>query len=130
MSVAALLSSNNTLQPSTRLRKTSLIRCRSIIIRSLSITHLFLQILAPSHPRRVGIYKRKQDKIKKTRIRPRKWSRKIIFFLFFLVAFLVEFLFSFFFSCFLDRFLGRVLVFLFSFINSHLFWSHNQQHVD
>ena len=42
------------------------------------------------------------------------------FFLFFMVAFLVEFLFSYLFSCFLDRFLGRVLVFLFSFINSHL----------
>ena len=74
----------------------------------------------------VRIYKRKQES-KKTRTRPRKWSRKkkvfsfflgrflgrvLVFFLpyVFLIAFWVEFLFS----CFLDRFLGRVLVFLFT----------------
>ena len=64
----------------------------------------------------------------------KKWSRKkesFIFFswslfwsgswfLVFLITFLVEFLFPFLFSYFLDRFLGRALVFLFSFINSHL----------
>ena len=80
---------------------------------------------------------RKQEN-KKTRTRPRKWSRKKESFFFFswslswssscflvfLIAFLVEFLFSFSFSwslswsnsCFLvffDRFLGRDLVFLF-----------------